>query len=114
MPDHVHLLIRKHRHTYEKMIESLQRRARLRLCELSRRPADHPVWATGGWSVFLDRPDDIRRTVRYIDDNPLKLNRSRQRWPFVTPYDGWPLHPGHHPNSPYARRLRGNGQSRAS
>jgi hypothetical protein len=30
-----------------------------------------------------------------------------QNWWFVTPYDGWPFHPGHNPSSPYARRLRG-------
>jgi hypothetical protein len=36
----------------------------------------------------------------------LPLGLPAQKWPFVNPYDGWPLHPGHSPNSPYAKRLR--------
>jgi hypothetical protein len=65
------------------------------------------VWATSGWKGFLDHPDEVRRTVRYIEDNPRKWRLPEQRWPFVKQYDGWPLHPGHSPNSPYARRMRG-------
>lgn len=68
--------------------------------------AGHPVWAQRGRKVFLDSPDDVQRMVRYIDDNPMKMRMPRQEWSFVTTYDGWPLHPGHDPNSPYARRLR--------
>ena len=45
-----------------------------------------------GWKVFLDCPADIRRTVRYIQENPVKLHMPLQRWGFVTRYDGWP-HP---------------------
>src|SRR5205085_4192761 len=52
--------------------------------------------------VFLDTPDDIRRTIKYVPQNPLKLRMPEQHWDFVTPCDGWPLHPGHNPNSPYA------------
>jgi hypothetical protein len=38
--------------------------------------------------------DIIRRTIRYIENNPVKWKLPRQEWPFVKPYDGWPLHPG--------------------
>ena len=30
-----------------------------------------------------------------------------QHWDFVKPYDQWPLHEGHNPDSPYAKGLRG-------
>ena len=60
----------------------------------------------GGWKVFLDHPDEVRRTICYIDKNPDQVGLPAQQWPFVAPYDGWPPHPGHSPNSPYARRLR--------
>ncbi len=106
IPDHAHVLIRKHKHQSEQMIENLQQTSRLRLSTAVPRRADHPVWATGGWKVFLDHPDVIRRTIRYIENNPVKQNLPRQHWPFVVEYDGWPLHPGHRPNSPYARRLQ--------
>ena len=106
MPDHVHVLIRKHKHQAEQMIENLQEESRLRLRTVGLRTADHPVWGGPGWKVFLDRPDAVRRTVGYIEANPVKWGLPAQTWPFVKKYDGWPLHPGHNPNSPYARRLR--------
>jgi REP element-mobilizing transposase RayT len=104
MPDHVHILIRKHKHQAEEMIENLKRAARLALSESWGIP-EHPVWGTGGWKVFLDEPDDIWRTIRYVENNPVKMRSPMQRWDFVKPYDNWPLHKGYNPNSPYAKRI---------
>lgn len=106
MPDHVHILIRKHKHQAEEMIANLQTQSRSRLSTTDTIPRNHPLWTTGGWKTFLDSPDAIRRTIRYIEANPATAHRPRQHWPFVTPYNNWPLHPGHNPNSPYASRLR--------
>jgi REP element-mobilizing transposase RayT len=106
MPDHVHALVRKHKHKAEEMIENLQEASRSRLRSSGLRPADHPVWGGPGWKVFLDHPEEVRRTIGYIEQNPAKWRLPRQQWPFVIQYDGWPLHPGHSPNSPYARGLR--------
>ena len=108
MPDHVHLLIRKHKHTAEEMMENLKEASRLRLSILRLRPPNHPVWTGGtGWKVFLDTPDDIRRTIPYIEANPTKMGMQAHTYVFVKAYDGWPLHEGYNPRSPYARRLRG-------
>ena len=107
MPDHVHLLIRKHKHLAEEMIAHLQQASRDELVQSAIRSDVHPVWGGCGWKVFLDTPDDIRRTINYIAQNPVKIGLPIQKWEFVVEYDGWPLHPGHSPNSPYARRLRG-------
>jgi REP element-mobilizing transposase RayT len=63
MPDHVHLLIRKHRDLGEEMIEKIQALSRERLIEIGLREMDHPTWTHGGWKVFLDHPDEIWRTV---------------------------------------------------
>jgi REP element-mobilizing transposase RayT len=106
MPDHVHLLIRKHKHQAEEMIRNLQRTSHLLLRESGRVDWQHPIWGGGGWKVFLDHPDEIRGTIGYIEKNPVKLGLKKQVWEFVKQYDGWPLHPEHDPNSPYARRLR--------
>jgi len=110
MPDHVHILMRKHRDSCERMVEELQAATRTAL--LSRkRLGDHPVWTGGlGWRVFIDHPDTVRRTVQYIADNPVKIGRPLQKWSFVTTYDGWPLHAGHSPQSPYAQRLKAAGR----
>ncbi len=110
MPDHVHMLIRKHKHSAEQMIANLQDASRLRLREARLRAMDHPVWGGPGWKVFLDHPDAVSRTVRYVEDNPRKAKLSDQRWSFVMAYDRWPLHPGHSQNSPYARLLRQAGR----
>lgn len=106
MPDHVHLLMRKHRLSAEDMLARFRDASRQALGDAGLRPADHPVWGGPGWKVFLHHPEDVRRTIRYIDDNPLPLGRPRQRWPFVKRYDGWPLHEGHSDRSPYVRELR--------
>ena len=110
MPDHAHALIRKHKHQAEQMIANLQRESHFRLREAGRFDLQHPVWGGHGWSVFLDHPDDIRRTIPYIENNPLERRLPKQTWDFVKEYDGWPLHPGHSPNSPYVRRLRESGR----
>jgi REP element-mobilizing transposase RayT len=111
MPDHVHILIRKHKHLAEEMVEALKEVSRARLAAGQYRTTDHPTWAGGGgWIVFLDHPDEVRRTASYIEKNPLPLGLPQQCWPFVKPYDGWPLHPGHSPHSPYIRRLREAGR----
>jgi len=111
MPEHVHLLIRRHRHRAEEMIANLQGDSRLRLREVSsRRWGTHPVWGGPGWKVFLDHPDEVRRTIHYIESNPEKSKASRQKWDFVKEYDDWPLHPGHSSNSPYVKRMRGRMQ----
>ena len=110
MPDHVHILIRKHKHLAEEMIGNLKALSRKRL-ELLPRWSGHPVWADGGgWKVFLDHPDEVRRTIAYIRNNPRQCGLPSQSWPFVVPYDGWPLHPGHSPHSPYTRALRAAGR----
>jgi REP element-mobilizing transposase RayT len=107
MPDHVHILIRKHRHQAEEMIDALKEASRQRVIAIGMRAPTHPVWACGGgWKVYLDHPEEVRRTIEYIEKNPDPLRLPRQQWPFVKTYDGWPLHPGHSPNSPYAQRLR--------
>jgi REP element-mobilizing transposase RayT len=85
LPDHVHLLIRKHRDTAETMLVELQSASRDAVLNLGERAASHPVWGGGGWKAFLDSVDDVRRVVRYIERNPGRP----QRWNFVTAYDGW-------------------------
>ncbi len=111
MPDHVHILIRKHKHTTEEMAKKLKEASRLQLDSNGHRDGIHPTWTGGnGWSVFLDHPAEVRRTISYIEQNPVKIGLPLQRWPFVKAYDNWPLHVGHSPNSPYAKRLRAFGR----
>jgi REP element-mobilizing transposase RayT len=98
MPDHVHLVLRKHRDKAAQMIEHLQDASRAALQEQIRE--EHPVWGGPGWKVFLDTREDITRTIRYVEQNPVKMKKSVQAWPFVNRYDGWL--PGCAPAKPQA------------
>jgi len=106
MPDHIHLVIRKHKHLAEEIIQKFQRESHLRLRSLGLFDMQHPIWGGPGWKVFLDEPDDIWRTIGYVDKNPTEIGHEAQTFQFVTPYNNWPLHEGHDPDSPYARRLQ--------
>jgi len=94
MPDHVHLVIRKHRHAAEEMIARLQTRTRLAV--YSQRAdlldAEHPVWTTGGWNGFLRTPKRVHAMIQYVEQNPIKQKLLAPDWPFVKPYGNWPFH----------------------
>ena len=103
MPDHAHILIRKHKHTVEEMSLALHRES---AAVLHSTYPHHPIWTHGvGWKAFLEHPAGVRRTRRYIEENPVKIGLPKQDWSFVKPYDNWPLHSGHNPSRPWARRL---------
>ena len=89
MPDHVHALIRKHKHEAEEMIANLQSASRDFLIAAGHRQLLHPVWGGPGWKVFLETEAEIRKVIRYIEQNPIKIGLPAQVWPFVKPYDGW-------------------------
>jgi REP element-mobilizing transposase RayT len=92
MPDHIHLVTRKHRDSAEDMIEHFQSESCMYLHSLKAVPMSHPVWTNGGWKVFLDAPDEVWPRIRYVEGNPMKEGLPKQTWPFVVPYDNWPFH----------------------
>jgi REP element-mobilizing transposase RayT len=89
LPDHVHLLVRKHRDQAEAMIAQFQEASRDAVLRFGTRPLDHPVWGGPGWKVYLETRDDITRTIVYIGKNFVQFGLPEQTWPFVKPYDGW-------------------------
>jgi REP element-mobilizing transposase RayT len=84
MPDHVHVVIRKHRDRAEEMIERLQDATRDGLIRKRLVPADHPVWTVNGWKVFLDSPEGVGTRVAYVEGNPHQEGLARQEWGVVT------------------------------
>ena len=102
LPEHVHLVIARHKYASEQMINLLKGDATRQLVE----EGIHPLlpwrseggrvpccWARKGWSVFLDSGADIARSIRYVEKNPEKEGKPRQNWPFVTAYSGAPAAP---------------------
>lgn len=84
--NHAHLCIRYHRDRYEEMHAQLTDRSRVTLIEAAIAPIEHLVWAKRPYSVFQHTPEDIRRTIKYIEDNAAKEGLPKQIWDFVKPY----------------------------
>ena len=95
LPDHTHLVIRRHRYSIEQVTNRLKGSATRCLTESGLHPMRNQItagvelpspWASGLWKVYLDAPEDIRRAIDYVENNPIKERKKRQNWKFVVPY----------------------------
>ena len=95
LPDHVHLVLARHGRSVEQIVQHLKGKAssRLRAEGLhSLAPHARPdgslpsPWVRGRWKVFLDQREDVHRAIGYVEENPVKERKKRQRWSFVEPY----------------------------
>jgi len=91
----VHLVIGRHTYEVEQIVNLLKGEATKQLKKESLHPqADcidakgklPSMWAEGEWKVFLDNEEAIDTAIRYVEDNPVKEGKSRQKWSFVTPF----------------------------
>lgn len=94
LPEHVHLVVGRHRLPCEKVADQLRIAATRQLNVAGIHPlAGHTdargrtpkPWADGEWKVFLTDDADIQRAIRYVNQNPQKENRPAQCWPFTIP-----------------------------
>jgi len=92
LQNHAHLCIRRHRDSGKEMWSRLANAAADGLRFFAGISNDHRIWSERPYTVFLYTPEDINRTIRYIESNCRKHNLPPQRLDFVTPYDNWPLH----------------------
>ncbi len=92
LPEHVHMVVSRHRYQAEQITNLLKGAASRRLSSDHLHPfASYAVegerlpkiWARGQWVVYLNSEADISRSVRYVQDNPLKEGKRRQRWGFA-------------------------------
>ncbi len=96
MPDHVLLVVGRFRLPIERICEQFKGAATAQL----NREGIHPFadvhyrngrtptpWARKGWWVYLDSAADVRRSIRYVNENPVRAGLRPQRWSFVTPYE---------------------------
>jgi REP element-mobilizing transposase RayT len=94
LPGHVHLVVGKLRYPVERFVNRLKGGATRQLI------ADgvHPlldraksgkvptVWGRGLRKVYLNSETEVRQRIKYVEDNPLKEGKPRQRWSFVVPF----------------------------
>lgn len=95
LPDHVHVVVARHRFDGDDIIECLKRAGTRAMNEaglhplaaFSRFSGKHPCpWGGGGWMVFLNTAEEMRGRIRYVEMNPVKAGFRRQRWSCVVPY----------------------------
>lgn len=101
LPEHVHLVLGRHRYKVEQVANLLKGAATAQLIERSMHPlAAHqgdrrrppPMWTRREWKVYLDSEHDILRAIRYVENNPGKEGKPRQQWSFITLFEGIPFH----------------------
>lgn len=95
LPQHVHMVVARHRLPIEKVADQLRAAATRALNQAGCHPLEGYVdrqgrtpkpWADGQWKVYLDQTADIIRAINYVEQNPEKEGRPRQSFPFVTPF----------------------------
>ncbi len=95
LPEHVHMVIGRHHYHVESVVRLLKAEASSELAACGLHPmAEWPgpdgslpsPWARGRWKVFLNDEDDMARAIPYVEDNPVKEGKRRQRWSFVIPF----------------------------
>jgi REP element-mobilizing transposase RayT len=93
LPEHVHLVITRHRYCIEQTANLLKGAAtsQLRtdgLDPMANYGTSRSPWARGQWSVFLDSEESIDNAIHYVEQNPNREGKPRQRWSFVSPFSG--------------------------
>lgn len=97
LPQHAHLALGPHRRPIRRIVGHFKARATQQLvqdclhplAEFTQPDGTTPSpWAHGSWTVFLFSEEHLRRAIEYIERNPLKEGKPRQRWSFVAPCAG--------------------------
>jgi REP element-mobilizing transposase RayT len=92
LPEHVHLVVDRYDFKIEYVANQLKGAATKQLVEEELHPFLHlrarkgrrpKCWARGEWSVFLETEEDVFRAIAYVEENPVKEGKPRQRWPFI-------------------------------
>ena len=92
LPEHVHMVVARHRFKAEQIANLLKGAATRQLSNDSLHPFGSyavpgerlpKIWARGQWMVFLNSKAEVSQAVRYVEDNPLKEGKQRHFWGFV-------------------------------
>ncbi|REK19079.1 MAG: hypothetical protein DWQ37_02650 [Planctomycetota bacterium] len=91
LPEHVHLVVRRHRFSMEQVCillkgeatKQLHREGRHPMAAFARNGKVPSLWQEGLWKVFLEDDEHIRAAIEYVEQNPVKERKRRQQWSFV-------------------------------
>ena len=98
LPQHIHLVVSRHSYDIEQITNLLKGEATKQLKKQSRHPQSPylkanagklpSMWAERQWIVYLDSEEAIECAIQYVEENPIKEGKRRQRWSFVKPFEG--------------------------
>jgi REP element-mobilizing transposase RayT len=86
MHEHVHLVLAHTPRNIRTVIGELKSVATRALHELGWFQERTP-WSDHGWNVFLNTPTAVERAIKYVENNPVREGKRRQRWNCTTPFD---------------------------
>lgn len=91
MPDHLHLVLQQNPLSIHRISVGIKAEITVSLVHAGLHPYQNhdpekrpKVWARGERKVFLFDQKSIDRSIRYVNDNPIKTGLKPQRWSFVT------------------------------
>jgi len=96
LPRHIHAVIGRHERAVEDIVAHLKYAASRRLVHQRLHPFQDDLnwksqvptmWTKRCWKVFLETPEDVRRAVKYVENNPIKDRKRRQGWSFVETFE---------------------------
>ena len=91
LPEHVHLVTARHRWDVERVVAHFKTEATIRLVRQNQHPFENlkrpggrlvSCWAEKASNVFLNSESDIRRSISYVRQNPVKDGQDQQHWDF--------------------------------
>ncbi|HEY8505345.1 MAG TPA: hypothetical protein VIL46_12240, partial [Gemmataceae bacterium] len=112
LPSHIHLVTARHRYFIERVVNLMKGDATRKLMEGGLHPFAHlrdengkvpRCWGGPGWNVYLSTEEEIRGRIAYVEANPPREGKRKQRWSFVTPFRPEQL--------PQLRRVRREGRA---
>ena len=96
LPEHWHAVIRRGDKPIETTTEGIKAKMTAAFNDAGCNPmAPHrnpqtgrtpTPWSRNAWKVFIDDEDHLFQSIRYVEGNPEKEGKPRQRWSFVQPF----------------------------
>jgi REP element-mobilizing transposase RayT len=99
LPEHVHLVIARHRFKIERVANLLKGEATKSLARAGMHPFQDVFyrdgtrpspWTRKWWKVFLTTDADISRAIKYVERNPVKEGKRGQKWLCTTEFNSGP------------------------
>ena len=97
LPEHTHLVLARHTYKVEQMSNLLKGAATRHLLEHNSHPLQQyangggrppRMWAAHEWKQYLDSEEAIEQAIAYVEANPAKEDKPKQKWSFVAPFEG--------------------------